>query len=138
MTIILSNAALLALTLLSGCLIPGGTVSSNDLEGTWCNQQANQTCLTIDQTATQARYTLTVGLCTERGSLSGSLEFSPDTTSRTCLPGFTYGLWSASASFTSTGLLLESISQCQPAPGSNVCDESAFVYADDLDLSHVR
>lgn len=146
--IIVSFATIIGLTLLSGCAIPGGSdtcdtstddclVTANDLEGTWCNQRSEQTCLTVDQTQSGARYTLTVGLCTERGTLTGGLEFNPDTTSRVCLPGFTYGLWSAaSASFTATGLYLYDIDQCQPAPGSNVCDDAAFVYANDLDLTY--
>lgn len=140
-TIIASAAALLALTL-SGCQIAGGScdtetddcpVTANDLEGTWCDSRSPQTCLTVDQSQPTVRYTLTIGTCTERGSLTGGLEFNPDTGSRVCLPGFTYGLWSAaSASFTSTGLYLYDIDQCQ----RQVCDESAFVYANDLDLTY--
>lgn len=154
--IIAANLATLAAALLSGCAIPGGSdacdtstddclVTANDLEGTWCNQRSPQTCLTVIQPYSYAndaptqntRYELTIGLCTERGTLTGGLEFNPDTASRVCLPGFTYGLWSAaSASFTSHGLYLYDIDQCQPAPGSNVCDEAAFVYANDLDLTY--
>lgn len=146
--ILAANIAILAAALISGCQIPGGSeacdtstddclVTANDLEGTWCNQRSPQTCLTVDQTSAQVRYTLTIGLCTERGTLTGGLEFNPDTSSRVCLPGFTYDLWSAaSASFTSYGLYLYDIIQCQPAPGSNVCDDAAMVYANDLDLTY--
>lgn len=152
-TIILSSAGIIALSLLSGCLIPGGScetdkvhyggspdceplVTSNDLEGTWCNQRSPQTCLTVDQRSyPQTRYTLTIGLCTERGSLTGGLEFSPDTTSQVCLPGFINGLWSsASATFTNHGLYLYDIDQCQ----GSVCGpgDTGFVYANDLDLAY--
>jgi hypothetical protein len=158
MTITFSNAVIIACTLLSAstqaCLIPGGSddcdtstddclVTANDLEGTWCNQRSPQTCLTVIQPYSYAndaltsgtRYVLTVGLCLERGRLTGGLEFSPDTDSRMCLPGFEYGLWSAaSVSFTSVGLYLYDINQCQ----GQVCDEDAFVYANDMDLSYVR
>lgn len=151
-TILASNAAIVALGLLSGCAIPGGSdcsvhydgtpdcdpvVTANDLEGTWCNTRSPQTCLTVDQTSyPTTRYTLTIGLCTERGTLTGGLEFNPDTGSRMCLPGFTYGLWSAAeASFNDTGIYLYDISQCfHPS----YCDGTAetMVWANDLDLEY--
>lgn len=156
MAIILSNAAIIAigaLALLSGgCLIPGGSddcehpaqsqdgrpacykgIVASELDGTWCNQRSPQTCLTVDQTSyPRTRYTLTIGLCTERGSLTGGLEFDPDTDSRVCLPGFTSGLWSAAeASFNNTGIYLYDINQSDGT-------EAGTVYANDLDLSYVR
>jgi hypothetical protein len=157
MTITFSSLAIIALTLLSGCLIPGGSqacdtetddcpIMSSDLEGTWCNQRSEQTCLTViqpysystDAPTAGTRYILTVGLCTERGILTGGLEFNPDTSSRMCLPGFTYGLWSAaSASFNSTGLYLYDISQCFHPEYCDGTTETT-VYANDLDLSYVR
>ncbi len=150
MTIVLANAAIIAASLFAllsqGCLIPGGSeacntdsddcpVMASDLDGTWCDSHSPQTCLTVFQYPAGARYALTIGQCLEQGELTGGLEFDPDTDSRVCLPGFGYDLWCAlSASFTNHGLYLYDISQCQ----GQVCDENAFVYANDLDLSYVR
>jgi hypothetical protein len=147
--IIAANIATIAASLLlsSGCQIPGGScdtetddclITANDLEGTWCDSRSEQTCLTVSQSRRGTRYTLTIGLCTERGRLSGGLEFNPDTDSRVCLPGFNHNLWSASsASFTSYGLYLYDISQCWHP---SYCDGTSetMVWANDLDLSYVR
>lgn len=139
-TIVLANAAIVALGALSllsgGCTLPvdsePGPVEHWELEGTWCDTRSPQTCLTVRHGTDDpfARYELTVGLCSETGRLTGGLEFSPDTSSRICLPGFTYGLWSAAAAWTPTGLTLE--------PNQSDGTTEGTVYHPTLELDYVR
>lgn len=86
-------------------------VMSYELDGTWCSTATPvETCLTARSTHStglpMARYWWTQPTCQETGTLSGGLEFSPDTTSRLCLAPDTY-LYSARAEWSASGLSIE-------------------------------
>lgn len=151
-TILATAAFIVSAHLYTGCTpnktcapLPDGTedcspvVMHNELDGTWCNQRSPQVCLTVDSHSSSlapqtSRYVLTIGLCTETGTLTGGLEFDPDTASRVCIPGFTHDLWSAaSTTQTSYGIYLYDISQCQ----DSTCDDTTIAYTNDLDLSYM-
>lgn len=90
-------------------------VKAINIEGTYCTDaNPQEICLTVIQpysnvpnAPARTRYLLSNGLCFEMGYLDGGIEFTPDTTSRLCMPGVTeYGLYSASGDWTATGLRL--------------------------------
>lgn len=117
--IVATNLILLAYALLSGCAPAAdpGPVMHYELDGTWCSA-ANpvRTCLHVQHAANNpasvSRYTWERGLCYEGGTLSGGLEFTPDTTSRLCLPFITrHTLYSAAAEWTATGLEISYLNQ---------------------------
>lgn len=111
---VLTNAAILAAILLSGCsaATSDGPLMHYELDGTWCTSAAPvETCLTVihptDSPPASSYYVLSRGLCYEQGHLTGGLEFTPDTTSRLCLPNITsHSLYSASGEWTATGIRL--------------------------------
>lgn len=109
-------------------------IQSYELDGMWCTD-ANPgpaLCLQVSQSSDSAtaRYLFSQGHgCFEHGSLTGGLEFSPDTDSDTCLPGIGYGLYSASGEWTATGIRLSNINQ---SDGSSVSESP------DLELHYVR
>ena len=122
---IIATTALIATPQACSAPTSPGLAYAYELSGKWCNTEQPQVCLAVMQpdefnaprqvtstpaTAT-AHYVLQVGQCFETGSLIGSLKFDPDTHSRICLPGFTYGPYSAQTTFTPAGLSLSNINQ---------------------------
>lgn len=109
-------------------------IQSYELDGMWCTDSSKgpALCLQVSQSsgAPTARYLFSQGhACFEHGSLTGGLQFSPDTDSDTCLSGIGYGLYSASGEWTATGIRLSNISQS---------DGSAESESPDLELHYVR
>jgi hypothetical protein len=116
----------LSLSAATGCLPsdslddPGkpDLVYSYALQGSWCtiDRPGSNTCLTIDSPASgqiAARYIIERpsaphSPCREYGTLTGSLEFLPDTQSRLCLAP-SPSLYSAQAVWTATGIRLDMI-----------------------------
>lgn len=87
-------------------------VMSYELDGTWCTTATpDEICLTVrnshpDMPGSSARYFWSSSTCQEIGTLTGGLEFWPDTASRLCLAP-EYDIYSASAQFTPAGLRIE-------------------------------
>lgn len=81
-------------------------VMAYELDGTYCTTATpDEICLTVRQTATFTRYWWSTPTCQETGTLTGGLEFWPDTASRLCMAPDPY-LYSAGAQNTPSGLAI--------------------------------
>lgn len=86
---------------------------SYELDGVWCTPATpDEICLIVNSSQAtglpNARYTWETPGCRENGTLTGGLEFDPDTASRLCLaPG--YSLYSAAAQWAASGLQMTMI-----------------------------